>query len=245
MFLKRILKNIFCFFRNFLPPQKGASVLMYHSIGNNNYFLSVKPKNFEKQMTYLKEKNFNVISLTELVDLLILQKTIPFKTVVLTFDDGYEDNYLKAWPILKKLQLPATIFLATDKIEAQAMLKWKQIKEMHESGLIDFQPHTASHPKLNQIKPKEAEKEILKSKEVIEEKLDKECFFFAYPKGRFNEEVIEVVKKLGFRAALSTISGRVNLKDDLFTLKRNSVSLATSFCQFKTKALSYIPKLKK
>ena len=76
---------------------------MYHSIDYNKVFFTVKPENFRKQMDYLYRKKYNVIPLLELVDFLKNKKEIPSKTVVLTFDDGYEDNYFNAFPVFKNI----------------------------------------------------------------------------------------------------------------------------------------------
>jgi peptidoglycan/xylan/chitin deacetylase (PgdA/CDA1 family) len=216
---------------------------MYHSIDYNPVFFTVRPKEFQKQMSYLSEKKYNVISLKKLFECLTL-KNIPPKTVVLTFDDGYEDNYFNAFPILKKYNFPATIFLATafigKKIPNSAeiplnALNWDQIKEMHNSGLIDFEPHTVHHPRLPLIPLEEAEKEILESKTIIEEKLNKKCKFFAYPHGSYNSQIQEILKKNNFWAALILGEGLVSPKDDPFCLKRVSIDSTTNFIQFKAK----------
>jgi len=177
-----------------LPTGK-AAILMYHSIDHNKVFFTVTPENFRKQMDLLYKEKYSIISLGELAGLIIDKRAIPLKTVVLTFDDGYQDNYFNAFPILKKYNFPATIFLATgfigkNRISSSGatlkILNWDQIIEMHNSGLVDFEPHTVSHLKLHRLSLEEAKKEILNSKRTIEEKLNKKCKFFAYPYGKYN-----------------------------------------------------------
>jgi len=235
MFLKRLIKDILALFRLVCPCQKGVSVLMYHSIARNDIFFTVKLANFVKQMKYLKDKQYQVISLAELVEILESDEPLPKKTVVLTFDDGYQDNYTNAWPILKKYNFPATIFLITGLVGKEIdnsqniplkALNRQQIQEMHESGLIDFEPHTVHHQELNKS-------EIIDSKRMIEQELDKKCYFFAYPRGWHNQEVIEILRKNGFKAARTVDNGKVNKGDDLFKLKRISVNSTTSFIQFR------------
>ena len=235
MFLKIIIKDILAFISLIFPCQKGISVLMYHSIDNNGVFFTVKPEVFEKQMKYLKDKRYQVISLVKLIEILESDEPLPKKTVVITFDDGFEDNYINAFPILKKYGFLATIFLATGFIGQEInnsqniplrALNWKQIEEMHQSGLIDFESHTVNHQELDK-------REIIDSKRAIEEKLSKKCEFFAYPKGKYNENIIEILKKNGFKAARTTDNGKVNKGDNLFKLKRISVNSETSFIQFK------------
>ena len=241
MFLKRIMKDIIAFISLLFPRQKRASVLMYHSIGNDNTLLAVKLENFKKQMKYLKDNNYRVISLNNLVEILKTKKDLPKKTIVLTFDDGFENNYINAFSVLKEYNFPVTIFLTVGSIGEKVVtsqgnfpaLNWDEIKEMHDSGLIDFQPHTMTHPKLDQITLKEIKLEIIQSKKIIEEKLNKKCYFFAPPKGRFSQEIKEVLKVEGFKAVLTIEKGLIKKNDDLFSLKRRAVNSTTSFIQFK------------
>ena len=235
MFLKRIIKDELAFISLFFPRKKGISILMYHSVAHNNVFFTVKPEIFEKQMQYLKNHNYNVIKLSDLINLLESDKELPKKTVILTFDDGFEDNYSNVFFILKKHNFPATIFLITGLVNEEMnnsqniplkILNWEQIQEMHESGLIDFQPHTVSHQELS-------EKEIIDSKKEIEEKLNKKCKFFSYPRGVYNNEIIDILKNNGFRASRTVKKGKVNKGDDLFKLKRVSINSTTSLIQFK------------
>jgi len=235
MFLKRIIKNILAFISLLFPCQKGVSVLMYHSIAHNNVFFTIKPEVFEKQINYLKDNNYNVIKFSDLINILKSDKELPKKTIVLTFDDGYQDNYTNAFPILKKYNFSATIFLITGLVNKEMnnsqnislkIINWKQIQEMHQSGLIDFQPHTVNHQELD-------EEEIINSKKEIEGKLNKKCEFFAYPKGLYNDEIIDILKNNGFKASRTTENGKVKKGDDLFKLKRVSINSKTSFIQFK------------
>jgi len=237
MFLKKYFKDFLCLLRSLLYCQKGIPVLMYHSVADNDVFFTVKTKNFAKQMKCLKDKKYNVINLKELINLLESNNDLPKKTVVLTFDDGYQDNYNNAFPILKKYNFPATIFLVTGLVNQEInnsqniplkILNWEQIKEMHQSGLIDFQPHTVNHQELNK-------QEIIDSKKEIEERLNKKCEFFTYPRGVYNDKIIDILKNNGFRAAWTVENGRIKKDDNLFKLKRISVNSTTSFIQFKVK----------
>lgn len=245
MSLKQIIKDIvsflFCLIKPY--PAKGV-ILMYHSIGQGNLFFNVQPEYFIKQMAYLKNRQFKVISLKDLIERLIREQPIPKKTVVLTFDDGYQDNYSNVWPVLKEHNFPATIFLIPGLVGQQPgdspkiilkMLDWPEIQEMHQSGLVDFEPHTFTHQRLTRIDLAEAEKEIRQSKKIIEERLHKTCEFFAYPAGQFNQEIIDLLRRLGFKAGLTTEPGLISRKTDLFRLPRQSVNSRTSLIQFKAK----------
>ena len=106
---------------------------------------------------------------------------------------------------------------------------------MHNSGLVDFEPHTVSHLKLHRLSLEEAKKEILNSKRTIEEKLNKKCKFFAYPYGKYNLEIIKILKENNFEGAVTLKEGLVSCNDSLFALKRNSIDSSVSFAQFKGK----------
>ena len=213
--------------------KKPASILMYHSVGENKAFFNVRPEDFKWQMNYLKEHNYNVISLRDFVD--SKEKgNIPSRTVVITFDDGYEDNFSNAFRVLKDYNFPATIFLTTGRLATNDYMNWAEIKEMHNSGLIDFEPHTVTHPKLSQHKESIVLKEIRDSKQEIENNLSKECHFFAYPYGDYDEENLKVSQSL-FKAALTVKRGFVSKSDNMHELKRNSVDSLVGKQRFKLK----------
>ncbi len=215
---------------------------MYHSIGDNAEFFAVKLKEFEKQVAYLVEHKFNVISASSLSAMLVAKQSIPPKTVVLTFDDGYEDNYHLAFPVLKKYRLPAAIFLITDRIgqtnttrrgNTFPMLNWVQIKEMQASGLVEFYPHSLSHPKLDQLSEEEVTREVRESRTILEEYLNRPAPIFAYPYGRYNQTVLNIMKEQNFKAAFTVKTGRIKEGHPLFELKRNSIDSAVSPAMFK------------
>ncbi|MDP3052254.1 MAG: polysaccharide deacetylase family protein, partial [bacterium] len=113
------------------------------------------------------------------------------------------------------------------------MLAWHEIKEMHGSGLIDFEPHGVKHQKLGKIPLKEAEQEIIESKKIIEERLGKECRFFSYPYGNYNKDVIEILKRNGFLAGLTVKKEFVKPGTNLMEIPRNFVYHDCSKAEFK------------
>jgi peptidoglycan/xylan/chitin deacetylase (PgdA/CDA1 family) len=220
---------------------------MYHSVGDNDAFFTTSSQNFAKQMAYLHKNNFKVISLEEFLNNFKNKKKIAAKTIVLTFDDGYEDNYANAFSILQKYNFPATIFLTTGSIGRKTerkMLDWSQIKTMHQSGLIDFEPHTVSHPKLSKLVEEEIINEVVASKTIIEKELNKTCSFFAYPFGDYNHQVVSIAKD-HFQAAVTVEPGAVYSTDCLFSLKRNSIDSQTGWSQFTGQALGLVEKFDK
>ncbi|MDD5045002.1 MAG: polysaccharide deacetylase family protein [Candidatus Omnitrophica bacterium] len=220
-----ILLSIFTFIYtwHYVPP-----IVMYHSIGVANPgqdMLTVSMAAFERQMCFLKKHRYNVISLDELARMIKEKKRPPFKTIVLTFDDGYKDNYTLAYPILKKYNLKATIFVILKEIDRPDRLSWGQIKEMQASGLITIGSHTLGPGILTEMQPwEEVKRYIFDSKKILEERLGREVYAFSYPQGRFNKKVRQLVVDAGYRLAVATSPGRRYPSDDLFALKRIRIS---------------------
>ncbi len=238
--LKNNIKTFIFFFLNIVSSffsKKYVSILLYHSIDNNDVFLTLDPDIFAMQMKYLKDKNYNVISLSDLVHTLSIKKDIIKKTVVLTFDDGFLSHYKNVFPILQKYNYHATFFVSTgclgsqmDNCEnkPQPTLDWPELLKMNKSSLIDIEPHGVTHNELDNLNNKQVKKEANQSKKEIEERLNKKCDFFAYPRGKYNEKIIQILKEQGFKAAVIIEEGLINLGDDLFRLRRNTVDSSCS-----------------
>lgn len=230
------LMNILFYFIN--PP--GASILMYHSIGKNDFLFNVAPDNFARQMRYLKDKNYKVAKLADIIEKIKNKEKISSKTVVITFDDGYKDNYSEAFSVLQENNFPATVFLSTfyigGKFNGLDILNWREIKEMENSGLIDFGFHSHTHPrKMADMDDKDFYREVKMSKEIINHNISKPLFVFAYPKGSYNENQIEFLKKDGFLGAVAVNEGLAGQNDDIFKLKRNFIHKNCGLAEFKGK----------
>lgn len=190
----------FLYSNGYHPP-----ILMYHHVfleGGNQSKLVVDLAYFEKQMAFLKKRNYQVLPLDQLFLLALKNKPLPEKSVAITFDDGYEDNYLYAYPILKKFKFPATIFLIAGKIGAKGYLSWHQISEMA-SHHIQFGNHTTTHPNLTEIDRTHIRKEIYDAHRLLNARLRSTSLIFAYPSGFYNEIAIEEVKRMNYLAAVS------------------------------------------
>ena len=203
-------------------------IVMYHSILPSvpaDSPLVVSAKTFERQMSFLKNNKYAVLSLDQAAAQIAQRKKAIGRVVVLTFDDGYVDNYLYAFPILKKYGLQATIFLIVGEIGKPGKLDMDQILEMQDSGLITFGSHSMSHPFLDSIKSApELVKEISSSKKVLEGLLGKPVAAFAYPLGRLNKDVRQRVIDAGYRIAVTTNPGKSIHNNDIFVFKRLRIS---------------------
>lgn len=179
--------------------KKLPRIIMLHQIDPNfpASGMNMRPEKFEIFLQYLVKKK-TVFCFVSEIEQFHGQKNI----AALTFDDGFLDNYQYAYPLLKKYNAKATIFLATQ-IEGIEKLNPEQIQEMSGSKLIEFGAHTQHHVNLLQTSDREAFDEILKSKQDVEA-LVGHCSSFAYPFGRYNEKHQQMVREIGFKNAVST-----------------------------------------
>ncbi len=292
---------------NALRDNRDLLILMYHSVGHSdlkNPLLSVSERHFEGQVRYLS-RHYRVLPLQYAVDLLRQGAPVPPNAVVITFDDGYRDNYEHAFPILKRYGCAATIFVSTEPLETgrwlwqtrlcfwlvattetalpfdregepgrvldlgtgrsrrfaygiintylrglpsaaeresalagiarslrfnpdvlpssfSPMATWDHLREMSDGG-IAIGSHTISHPVLSRIARPEAQRELVVSKAIIEQRLQRPVDFFAYPFGlaeHFDADTEELVRAAGYRAACSAIEGRNPAGSNLFALRR-------------------------
>ena len=216
---------------------------MYHSISEHvdkekHNKWRVKPKDFEKQMRWFYENNWNSFTILELSKL----EEIPSKSFVITFDDGFEDNYLNAFPILKKYNIKATIYLVPNQkvnyweeqntSSLSNLLNKEQILQMQNSGLIEFGSHTISHVNLSKIDDEQLLIELRKSKKEIENIIKNPCYSFAYPYGKFNEKIIDFVRNSGYSNATVVKRGLFEKNDDIFAIKRIGILGTESFFDF-------------
>jgi len=168
-----------------LKTEKIPAVLMYHSISDKNY--QVTAANFEAQIKYLTENGYTFLFPEEIYD-----SDKYDKPVIITFDDGYRDNYETAFPILKKYNVKATVFMITGLIGEADYLTESQIKELDSCGLIKIEPHTHNHSVLPQLTPAQMRAQFEKSNSVLKKITGRDHKVFSYPYGDFNDEVKKI-----------------------------------------------------
>lgn len=230
-------------------------VIMYHRVvkeqseaGIHGTYVTLDK--FRAQLQYLKDNGYQTVTFSELADNRYKQRFARGnKWVMLTFDDGYEDNYTTAFPVLKEFGFKANIFLVADRAynswdadvtpPAQAerhfnLMKPDMVKEMMDYG-IEFGAHTLSHPRLSQIPLADAQHEIVESKRQLEELYQRPFTVFAYPYGDLNEDVKKMVANAGFICAFATDSGSVSWDHDLYQIRRIAIFPGNSLHTFKRK----------
>lgn len=206
-------------------------ILMYHHLKDLpanatelDLTWTVAPKNFQAQMEWLAQRNYHSITMSALIGHLKQGTLLPAKPIVISFDDGWVDDYAVAFPLLKKDNFIGTFFVYTQPIgHSQLTLSWDQIKEMSAAGM-DFQGHTLTHPHLTQLSPDSAAREIGDAKKTLEAHLGKSIVTFAYPFGEYNSVVLELVKRAGFESAVTIDPGYRQHVDKIFQLQRIRIS---------------------
>jgi len=241
--IKRVLTQIYFpiyQMNKFLDQRPKLIILMYHSI-NPRHPSSISPKNFEEQIRWLIN-NYPILSLKNFPN---FQKD----SIVITFDDGYEDNFHYVLPILKKYNLTATFFICTGFVSKEIditkngayqglkPLSLDQMREMKKEGM-NFGCHTHTHPILSKIPLEEAKREIHKSKVILEDILEEKINLFAYPLGQpktFNKNIISILKEEGFQLACSTIWGSNNKRINPLILRRIRIDSEDTLKDFQNK----------
>ena len=207
------------------PVQKAVAVdkaaqvvvLCYHRVeGTAGGTLSIAPELFEQHMQRLKDRGVAVISMQDFIAWRKNEKTIPPKCALITLDDGYVSAFETARPILKKFGYPWTYFIYTKYIGTGGKsITWEQLAILRDEG-VEIGAHTATHQNLRDTRGKSPEAydawlndEIIGSKQLVEKKLGVRCAVFAYPEGRYNAKVLDVVKAAGFDASFTVYGQRV------------------------------------
>lgn len=216
-------------------------ILNYHKIDDTNIALSVAPQEFERQMAYLKAKGYNTITPDALVDYLEGNGELPVKPLLITFDDGYVDNYTNAYPVLKKYGFQATIFVITDYLNLYPdYITWDQAKEMSQNG-ITIASHTMQHKSMTTLRDEELYEELQGSAMAINLHIGQQSQFVAYPTGTYNLHVAEVIKKCGYRAAFTIKYGNVDRASNVYALERVPIFRTNNTFQSFLERIKFLP----
>jgi peptidoglycan/xylan/chitin deacetylase (PgdA/CDA1 family) len=207
-------------------------ILTYHRFAEDcNSLLCLRSSTFENQMRYLKENGFHVISPDELLAFLENKQRLPKKSVMITMDDGYRSVYEVAYPILKKYEFTATLFIYTNFVGVSKMaITWDQLKEMKADG-FSIGSHTIYHSDLTIPKDGETEadwmtrihKELYGSKKIIDKKLRQDTYLLAYPYGKYDQRSINIAKEAGYKIAMSVQRGGNAFFANPFFLQRDQI----------------------
>ena len=189
---------------------------MFHHIGavpdfaNDDQIrknLTVSTARLEENLQTIKKLNYTPITFIEMAEFLDTGKKLPQRPIILSFDDGYDDNFLEALPLLEKYKMKAVFYIITDKVGTGGYMTWEQIKQLQEKG-HEIGSHTRTHPDLATISgnAKRLQAEVVESKAILAEHGIQNIISFCYPAGKFNELVTQLVEQ-NYRFARTTKPG--------------------------------------
>lgn len=225
-------------------------ILGYHSVSTHRRdALAVRTQDFEHQMSWLAARGYRSITLGSYIE-----GSFSFgdKIVILTFDDGYMDNYTEAFPILEKYGFVGTFFVVSDyvgtdhvfywderKLESSssrdwyALLRWEHLEEMLRHGM-EVGSHTCTHPELTKVSREACTEELLRSRRDLEARLGSEIVSFCYPRGDLDDRVIQCVRDTGYSCAVVSPERR-GIPLQKFTLRRIGIHQRNSRLVFRIK----------
>lgn len=233
--------------RRLVPGPPAIPILMYHSISNDEenvhpyYHINTSPKVFDMHMKHLHDNGYSIIEIEEALNVLTshnskLSDDKLARYAVVTFDDGFHDFYLNAFPILQKYGFSGTVFLPTSFIGAKSLyfkakkcLSWSEVRELHRYG-INFGSHTVKHLQLITLPLNEIEYEIIVSKKTIEDQINTAISSFSYPYAfpehdkTFIQTLCNTLKKSGYQNGVSTRLGTARRNANRFLLRRIPVN---------------------
>lgn len=232
----------------------GIPILMYHSIAEENesgvhpyYRVAVSPATFTSQMKYLHDNGYSSLDLSDVTSKASSGNCYKEKQVVITFDDGYQNVYSEAFPILQRFGFKATVFLSTAYIGNSALsfkhrdcLTWPQVRELHRHG-ITIGSHTVTHPQLHNLCKTLIRHELVDSRNAIEDYISAPVDTFAYPYAfpqadkSFQAVLHNLLRDAGYTSGVCTMVGRANPRSEPLFLPRLPINSADDMDLFRAK----------
>jgi peptidoglycan/xylan/chitin deacetylase (PgdA/CDA1 family) len=230
---------------------KSIPVLMYHRVldeqpSSSSHGIWVTTDQFRNQLQSLRSRGFKTITFRDYARFLEGKFRLPERPIVLTFDDGYEDNFSVAYPLLREFDCHAVIYAVTDPKRrtnfwdtgepTAPLLTTEQLRELHKAGM-EIGSHTTTHPRLTQIPAEEIRKELRESRDSLQQILGSEVLSFAYPYGALQPEVKTYVAEAGYRFAAAADTGPLAFYQDFLEIRRIQVFPWTTQIGFWKKTL--------
>ncbi len=203
-------------------------ILMYHRINlvpssapAITRRLTVHPADFARQMRWLKRHGYRTVTQRELFGALVRGRPLGRKPILITFDDGYRDAFYRAAPVLSRLGMQATAYVITDRIVNgdRTFLSWGLLRRLERRG-IEIGSHSVSHADLTQLGDREALRELVRSRRVLEGRLHHPVQWFAYPFGAYDERVERLARRAGYVLAVTTEQGTLQSARQPLALRR-------------------------
>ena len=208
------------------PEPEGFPILEYHmvkdEVSEEEYEYAVPVAELREQLDYLQAEGYHTITLLEYMKAKKGKFTLPEKPVVLTFDDGYADNYTTLLPMLEERGMKAVVFMVTNDIGRPGYLTWDQLRDMEKRG-IELGSHTANHQPLTTLDAQMRTDELKLSKLLMEWNGLKTVFAFSYPNGAYDEELPKLLQENEYLAAVTGEAGLNTMKTDPYLLHRINI----------------------
>ncbi|MEQ8313747.1 MAG: polysaccharide deacetylase family protein [Gammaproteobacteria bacterium] len=206
-----------------------GTVVAYHHVATDTPpSTTISPANFRRHLEYLRDNDFHVMPLNQMVEALRKGESIPDRAVAITFDDGYISIYETAFPMLQEFDMPFTLFLSTGPIDQglSGYMNWDQIKEMSDAGVL-IANHMVTHPYMLEREQGESESawlnklraELLEAESAIELHTGRSHRYLAYPYGEFNPAIKQMLAEEGF-TGFAQNSGAIGPNSDYLALPR-------------------------
>ena len=208
------------------PAPQGVLVLEYHhvndDVGDDGWAYTVPVADFAEQLDYLQAEGYTTITMQDFMRAKKGKQELPAKPVVLTFDDGYEDNYTTLLPMLEERHMTAVVYMVTNSIGRKDYLSWNQLRDMQARG-IEIGSHTANHQPLTSLDREKQAEEMKLSKLLMEWNGLKTIYSFSYPNGAYDEEMPDLLRENEYLNAVTGDGGLNTLKTNPYLLQRTNI----------------------
>ncbi len=209
------------------PAPQGVVILEYHhvsdDVGEDGWAYTVPPADFAQQLDYLQAEGYTTITMQDFMRARKGKQELPEKPVVLTFDDGYEDNYTTLLPMLEERHMTAVVYMVTNSIGRKGYLSWNQLRDMQKRG-IEIGSHTANHQPLTSLDREKQAEEMKLSKLLMEWNGLKTIYSFSYPNGAYDEGMPELLQENEYLNAVTGDGGINTFKTNPYLLQRTNIS---------------------
>lgn len=216
---------LFCADAAWNPPQ-GVPILEYHMVDTHededSHAYNVPPEEFAAQLDYLQQEGYTTITLLDFLRAKKGKQPLPEKPIILTFDDGYEDNYTVLLPMLEERHMTAVVFVATNLIGLPDYLTWDELRDMSRRG-IEIGGHTADHEPLTMFSPEQQQDQVRLSKLLLEWNGLPTVFSFSYPNGMYDASMPDLLKQNEYLAAVTGDAGLNTFETDPYLLQRINI----------------------
>jgi peptidoglycan/xylan/chitin deacetylase (PgdA/CDA1 family)/glycosyltransferase involved in cell wall biosynthesis len=248
-----------CLFKKYHPQH--IPVLMYHKIPDRNldspHRIFVTKENFENHLIFFKKNHFTPLHFQDLLNFLNEERDwseFPKKPIIITFDDGYQDNFINALPLLNKYQTKAVFYFLSDstilfnnwdqnsELELSKIMTLEEKKEFTKNQLVEIGSHSINHPHLTALTENEILNQMKESKKQLEETFQKKILSFAYPFGSSHEKIYELCEKAGYHFAVNTDRGGLYIYENRFAIFRVNIFPEDDLIQLKKKTSTWYRK---